>query len=89
METAGKRVCPQTLSLTGRFGEPHHVAPLSLEVNFVAAKSNLCLTTTWGRKRGCCCNFHNSIAIKKTLCSPTRHRGRVSFAGLTSYSDVM
>ena len=22
METAGKHVCPQTLSLTGRFGEP-------------------------------------------------------------------
>ena len=24
MEMAGKHVCPQTLSLTGRFGEPHH-----------------------------------------------------------------
>ena len=23
METVGKHVCPQTLSLTGRFGEPH------------------------------------------------------------------
>jgi len=26
METAGKHVCPQTLSLTGRFGEPQHLA---------------------------------------------------------------
>ena len=24
METAGKHVCPQTLSLTGRFGEPQY-----------------------------------------------------------------